>query len=649
MTSHFHYRIVNYLRLLREADVPLTSAEICVKMQIKPRTLRNDLSRYKAILRENGVLIHSRPGRGYQIHILDEKKYQNLISSIAQAEHRQHCIAPVYPSQRVNYIIRHLLSARDYIKLDELADEIYVSRATLNNCMTEVRRILTNFKLGLHSRSGYGLKITGNELNIRQAMAQYFFYDNSYSDSQKANQQYPRNKIADILTEALQEGQLKLTDTGFRNLIVHLEIALRRVNNCHDAPEFPEHYAELKEREEYRLSELLISRIEREFAVSFPEAECYFVAIHLAGKRSLLQHQAHAVSPDIVHLFDKINLRIFDDFAIDLSGDFELFHLLSLHLIPMMDRLHWDLKVNNPLLEDIKQENLKAFEVAVLAGKIIQQETGLEVNEDEIGYLAIHFGLAIERQGNYARRYNLLLVCASGMGSSQLLLYRIRQRFAHAIRELKVIQLYELSNFDLAGYDMILSTVKVSFQTSLPVLRVNYFFDSQDLNRMEHWMINDKLQRRRTVYQYFQPNLFFTDLHSTDRFQLLSELCQRVALNVPVTQSFESWVIEREKLSGTAFGYGIAFPHPLHPCGNRTFVAVAILKKPMRWDNHEVRYIFMINIRKGEQEPLQWLYESLISLMDKRQKLAALDTHPTFNTLMSLLIDSVTTEESPVL
>lgn len=636
MIKHYHYRIGRLLKLLHEAEGPLTSNEICKKLAIKPRTLRNDLSHYRDALGENGVELNSRPGKGYQLVVRDEEKYCQLIKIILETEHRQHFVAPVRYKERVDYILRSLLSAEGYTKLDELAEEIYISRSTLNSCMKGVRHALSGFNLILYAKTASGIKVAGTELNIRQAMAKYFFYDDEHRQPEEDSRKAVRQKIMTILTDTLKEHQLVLTDTGFQNLVVHLEIALMRIESRHGDAALPINYTALKERDEYRVAEQLVIRIERAFAISFPAAERYFIAIHLAGKRSLHHHQAFAATQDISRIFDKISQQIVADFAIDLADDFELFHLLSLHFIPMMDRLNWDLKVHNPLLEEIKQENLKAFEMAVLAGKIIQQETGLEVNEAEIGYLAIHFGLAIDRKGVSCQRYNLIIVCASGMGSSQLLLYKIRQRFSDSIREIKVVQLYELNDFDLTGYDMILSTVDVPFKTAIPLMRVNYFFDARDLGQMESWL-SSKQQSHRPVSEYFHPSLFFTDLQSAERYQLIAELCQRVALHIPTSADFLPSVIEREKLSATAFGDAIAFPHPLHPCGERTFVAVALLKKPVNWDKHEVRYIFMLNIRPGEKEPLQWLHESLVSLMGDKKKLAALDQSPTFSTLMSLL------------
>lgn len=638
MTHYYHPRINHLLELLRKADEPLTSRVICEKLAIKPRTLRNDLSRYKEALEEHGVKLDAQPGKGYRLVIVDREKYNVLVEKLSLAAQRQHYVAPVRHQERIDYIVRCLLVAEEYIRLDELAEEIYISRSTLSGCMQGVRNALSEFNLALQAKTACGVKVAGNELNIRQAMAKYFFYDERQSQ-EKRHRKAVRTKIEAILIRTLQEHQMTLTETGLQNLVVHLEIALLRIGHCYDDATLPINYSMLKERDEYRVAEQLISRIEQAFARAFPVAERYFIAIHLAGKRCLPSHQALTAMPDAGRLFDKISRQIAADFALDLSGDFELFQLLTLHIIPMMDRLSWGLKVQNPLLEEIKQENPVAFEMAVLAGNIIRQETGLTVNEAETGYLAIHFGLAIERQGSVCQRYNLVMVCASGMGSSQLLLYRIRQRFSRYINQVKVIQLYELSEADLSGYDLIFSTVDVPFKTSLPLLRVNYFPDVKELSLMENWL-SATAQAHRSVCRYFHSHLFFTDLQSTERFALITEMCQRIALSVPVAADFLPLVIERENLSATAFGNAIAFPHPLHPCGDRTFVAFALLKKPVSWDKHRVRYLFLLNIKSGEKDSLQWLHKSLVSLMDESKKLAALDRSPLFATLIDLLTES---------
>lgn len=185
MAQHYHYRIVQLLKILNAADKPLTGWEICNHLAIKPRTLRSDLVAYKAILLEKGVRIDARPGEGYKLQILDQDKFQKLILDITRKAQQQRATAPLYYADRVNYIIRALLASKTYIKLDELAEAIYISRSTLNSCMKDVRKAFAAFDLQLQAKMACGVRIQGSELAIRQATARYCFYDSNQALQQE--------------------------------------------------------------------------------------------------------------------------------------------------------------------------------------------------------------------------------------------------------------------------------------------------------------------------------------------------------------------------------------------------------------------------------------------------------------------------------
>ncbi|EXU77197.1 BglG family transcription antiterminator [Erwinia mallotivora] len=638
--KYYLHRILKLLTLLHDENGPLTSREICKQLKIKPRTLRDDIFRYKADLSANGVELQARQGVGYQLNVKDEDKYRALLKSLSGSEQRHHFVAPLRHDERVNYLLRTLLLADDYLKLDKVAEKMFISRSLLNNYMKEVRKALADFNLTLIDKTACGIKLSGSELSIRQAIARFFFYDDSHSDYQLERAGDTRRVIRELLAETLQENEWQLTDTGFQNLVIHLEIALMRINKCGDDIALPPQHQRLKARDEFHIARQLVQRFERVFNLSFPEAECYFISIHLAGKKSPGEEGVFVVPPPIIALFEQITERISAAFAVDLGNDTELYHLLTLHLTPMIDRLQWDLKIHNLLLEQIKEENVTAFEMAVLAAKTVCLETGLVMNEAETGYLAVHFALALERRKVSQKKVNLILVCASGMGSSQLLLYKLKQHFSGQINLISVVQLYQLNHFDSEGYDLILSTVDIPFPVSLPLLRINYFLDPAGLTQMEKWL-NGARQDVHLISQYFHPDLFFTDLHSNERYALINELCQRVSSHIATGKDFARLVIEREQLSATEFGHAIAFPHPLYPVGRRTFVTVAVLNKPLRWDKQNVRYVFMLNIREGETASLQRLYETLMAFMCDGKKLKELGDNTTFTTFVRLLEETI--------
>lgn len=641
-----NHRIALLIKLLSKYHHPVNSKEICEQLKIKPRTLREDITRSREDLEKYGVELISKHGVGYSLSILDEDKYYSLIKLLLKNEQRRHFVLPIHTPERVNYLIRTFLSADDYLKLDDIADEIYISRSTLNNCLKLVREELKNYELELVSKPAYGIKISGDELNLRRAIARYFFYDDSYQQlilgDERENES--RTTIRNILVEVLSENKIKLTDLGFQNLIIHLEIALMRISKTHYSPNVSQEYQMLEKRAEYPIAKQLALLISQHLQIQLPELEIYFITIHLMGKRSFNHDNSFVITPEIEQLFNKIFHHIDEVFGLNLLDDFELYTLLALHFRPMLDRLTYKLNISNPMLDQIKEENIKAFEIALLAGQIIYQETGLEVNEAEIGYMAIHFALAIERQSTLHRKQNVIVVCASGTGSSQLLLYRIKQRFSDYLDQIQVVQLYELKNFNQRDFDFIISTVDIPFQTDIRILRVHYFMDNQDVIQMEQYF-NRNQHDSDLIDKYFLPTLFFTDLNSQERYSLIQEMCERIAEHQELESNFTQLVIEREQLSSTEFGNQIAFPHPIQHSGNRTFVSVAVMEKPVKWDKQMVRYIFMLNVRHDEHDSLQLLHESLTELMCDNQKLKQLEQNQTFDTLIKLLKQTVNEAE----
>ena len=116
-------RFIQLFKLLAKSDRYIKSEELCEQLNIRPRTLREDLRKYKdTIEKEAGAIILSKPRMGYIMKIVDENKYNQYLSSLLQLESTNQYLIPVYQEERINYIIRYFLSHKDYIKIKDLAD-----------------------------------------------------------------------------------------------------------------------------------------------------------------------------------------------------------------------------------------------------------------------------------------------------------------------------------------------------------------------------------------------------------------------------------------------------------------------------------------------------------------------------------------------
>lgn len=638
-------RMIALLKLLMNADDIMSAENIAQQLFISDRTLRDDITKFKQVFLEHGIEIVSKHGAGYRTIVHNEEAYYAFIETLLKEESHNQRLLPVYPEDRINYLIKLFLTSDTYIKIDDVADEIFVSRSTLSNDLKEVRERLLYFHLELESKPAYGSRIIGNEFHRRSCIAQYFFHTETCDDifMSKAKMNENQMKIRDLLYETMQEADFKLTDIGFQNLIIHISIALIRINDQKPESDLSS-YAELKDKKEYYIAQQLAKAIEDSFQVELPELEIFYITIHLLGKKTMQYSNSFIISEEVEQLLQEIFKEINLSYSIDLSSDFELYTLLALHFQPMMNRLQYGLSIQNPLLEQIKKENSIAFEIAILAANVIHKYHDVTIDEAEIGYLALHFALAIERIHEQVTKKNIIIVCASGAGSSQILLYKVKQRFKEYLQEVKVTELYELERIDQSKYDFILSTVPIPFATNIPVLQVQYFLDGKDVANVSDAFV-EAAQSMDFIDQYFHNELFFTNLDVKTKEEAIHALCARTAIIKALPYDFEASVLKREDYAATEFGNLIAIPHTMEPMCEETFVSVAILSKPIRWLRQSVKYVFLLCVKKETSEALGLFHESLTSLVMDRSAMMQLEKEPTIANLKAILRSIAICEE----
>ena len=563
------------MRILSQTNEPMTGPQLSEKLGITVRTLRNDLKEYKKELGKYGIEVISKHAVGYSLLINDEEKYYQFLEKMMKEESETQMLIPIYPQDRVHYLIRMFLTQNDYIKIDDICEKIFVSRSTLSNDLKEVREKLQFFHLDLETKPAYGLKITGSEFHKRSCISQYFFHTNGNDDiflsQTKTTKQ--QEKIANILYNIMVSESFKLTDIGFQNLVIHLMIAIMRLQEKPKQTTY-EYDVHIKESREYEIANMIATQLNNEFHVEFPEVEIYYIALHLSGKK-VVQYNSNTLfmNTDYEELIQQVIKDIQDKYQIDFSADLDLQTALALHIQPMLNRLKYDMVIQNPLLEQIKIESPVAFEMGVLTANVIEKRYQKTMSENEIGYIALHFALAIERYQQQGPKKNIIIICASGMGSSQILQYKIRQKFKDCIQSIYVTELYELSNIDQRAYDFILSTVPIPFPTEIPAIHVQYFLNDEDMISLSEAFL-EQSETMSFIDQYFDQDLFYDDLKGKTKEELIHEMCQRISQLKKVPENFEEQILKREHYSVTEFGNAIALPHPMKPITDETFVGI---------------------------------------------------------------------------
>lgn len=437
-------RMKQILLLLMEENGYLTSDELAYKLGSSARTIREDISKHKRLLSRYGIHIKSKAHKGYYLELSQEHgtDLQALIKQTSQ------------PQSKTAQIMRILLLADDYRKLDDIADELWISRSTIDRLFKDVKETFERYHLKIVSKPFYGIRLEGNELNKRLCLVQCCMPSKSATLEQfwskmGAETDISYSVLAEIVESCIQSEEYQIAEASKRNLIVHLAVAIMRIRTAHLVQET--NLPPSANSPEERIARCIALRIKQQYGVEFPEEEIDYVQIHLRGKRFFMEdNKGHLITGELEQLMGKINNAIKEELSMDFRLDLDHFAALSLHLFPMLTRVKYGLRMENPVLYDVKRQLPLGYECAVVAANVIVSELGCEVTEDEQGYLAMHYAVAIDHLKK-PQNISVAVVCSSGLGTSRLLKHKVTEQFGLSEKQIVMLSLAQLSAADLHG------------------------------------------------------------------------------------------------------------------------------------------------------------------------------------------------------
>src|SRR5690606_9979367 len=497
------------------------------------------------------------------------------------------------------------------------------SKSTLQNDLKLVKERLGKYDIRLISRPHYGLKVVGREMKLRFCMADTLFSrkDRWHTAQDSPLLPLPREeleRIRQIILKHIQAYRITISDISVHNLQMHIAIACRRIRSGNRVTLYPADLKEIINQREYEVAGRIVRDVEDAFGLSFPREEIAYVAIHLLGTKMTMPDEGGTLPPEqvvdekILQLVRAALDKIESELEIDLKQDRKLIMDLALHLKPAIHRHKYGMNIRNPMLEDIKKHYPLAFEAGVIAGMALEEETGIKISEGEVGYLALHLGVAIERKKSTTAPKRCLIVCASGLGTAQLIYYKIKNRFGNRLDVVGTTEYYNLHRWDLRDIDFVISSIPISESLPVPVVEVSAVIGNPDLSRIESYI----LERKSRPIHYFHKDLLFLGRRFSSREEVLSFMHEQLREKDMVDPDFLEGIHDREKVAPTAYGNLVAVPHPITPRSDQTFIAVCTLEKPVVWGDRPVQLILVLSVKRESQEDLQSLYELLGKIIE---------------------------------
>lgn len=620
--------------LIKNKERFVTSKELAEYLSCSDRTVRNALKLVEKTMIIQGVQLISKQGQGYQIFFENQGAYQEFRQTYELAEDYTKT-AVSKGDDRLVFILNKLLFEQVPVLFDDLADELYVSRSTLSHDFKKIRVMLSEYNLSIESRANKGVYVSGEERDKRRFIMHYFLENqflktlHCYVKFNFFDQTVPLEEFARIVLDECQEANLKLSDFVLQNLVVHIALSMIRLKSGFKIKNIDCQMTD--DAIERKVAQRILSKVSQVTNQEFPVQEIDYITLHLLAKSQQCQKNQKNISEEVLK---KSLFKTFQDLGLDdiynFSSDFQLIEGLITHLMTLQVRLESRITLNNPLVDEIKQNYSDIFFMTreILANMDMFLEWS--ISDDEVAYVSLHFLAAMERSKE-SIKFNILAICATGFGAAQMLRNRLETEFGNRVEVVDVIGYYELNQEKLRGIDFIVSAVDLSnLYFQIPVFKVSVFLKSDEIEMirkaMDQMQVSSYIQSSKiskfennNFRQYFSKENFLI-CTKYDKENLLEKMVE--GLSVGESNEFEQSLLygikQREELSSVVFSEKIAVPHPIQPFGTEGKVSVAICKDSLLWDNQSshVQLVFLLSPSIYGNEGLATVTKKIVSLTE---------------------------------
>lgn len=501
-------RAAQILTYLINSQTPHTISDLQKIMMVSNRTIRYDLD-----LIDDFLIFHKlskldrkpRVGVHFSGTETERKRVAELLESINEYNY------VLSPDERIKLIILEFVEADNYVTIESLSDKLMVSRSTINKDLKAVRQILEKHDISLNPVFGQGLKLEGKEKNIRNILSEmwleyvYRAQDVGKDKSRLKRENFRYRRLVSRLKQRIDipfvencanimESELGIgySDVAYANIVANMCITINRLKRGNRITLTEQEKEKLRGTKEFNVVRNFVEIIEDYFSIKMCEDEIAYIATHfLGGNLSEIDKDTQGEWIYLQLIVKKIIQEVNKKIAVDIIHDKKLFTSLLKHIDPMIYRLKYGIRLENPMLKNIQDNYKYLFEIVKESIEPIENYASAKLNDEEIGFLTIHFGAAIEREKAATfSKPKVLIVCNAGVSTSELISVQIQSMFDVDI--VGKISYRQLDRYVTDDVDVIISTVPINKDINIKSINVSPILTDENFQLLNKMFLKSK-------------------------------------------------------------------------------------------------------------------------------------------------------------
>lgn len=465
---YINSRCKKILVMLLKGEYYISLKQIAEELGVSKRSIYYDIFKLNEWLAYYGVSeLEIVRGKGILISENDKKKI-NMIVEGNNVEEKY----IFSPTERIQVIYCYILISHlsEPIYIEQLAEYCNVSRNTIFNDLHVLVNQIKEYDLSVEYTSKRGYKIGGDVVSIRAIFFMYFSDLQPLFDSGVLDFIY-KEPVKEYLYK-LEEIARELKTEYVNGVLLSLAALVPLMYRGRRRPYFPNlRRKNVVNTEEYRLV--------KKYFPDLDDTEHIFLCIHLLGSRvsaikddmfeNYADQSVYEITKSLVAEFQKRACVFFENRE-------ELERSLFLHINSSLYRYRYGVQIGNCIADDVIREYGNIFEITRKVSKYLEQLLGLPISDNEVAYLALHFGAYLKTSQETHGELKILIVCVNGLSTGDML----KREVQNLLPEGKIIGV--VSETDVSKikeiYNLVITTIKID--SMVPVIHINPILTDYD-------------------------------------------------------------------------------------------------------------------------------------------------------------------------
>lgn len=517
---------------------------------------------------------------------------------------------------RISYLLHQLIKAEGYLNIDDLAEEMNVSRSSVNNDIRTAKDILRKYNGRIKGVPNKGIQYIGDEFSKRLVtIYEIFDYFPLASTLQESIvEEIKRISAFYGLSDLMKVLLFKATMTS-----VH---RIKRGKPMDGAIPMYKNF----ERDSKVLQDF-IERIEKIYDIVIGPKEIDFISFPINTRNSAYVNQIDNAKNEVLleeivqQMIDKVRFR----FMIHVDAN-EFFDKVRFHLLFLINRLIFRIPVKDIFSEQIKIRFPLAFELGKISMDVLHEEYRLMGTKVDISYLAVYFALILDERKviseNLPEKKKVAIVTNNGRGTFEMIKRQL-QEIIGPDSSIEFLTLMDLKQKEVSNYSILFSTEHILTDVHLPIIQIEGIIDETLITRRISEIRDQGVGPMDEIRKLTEVNVKVLKDKDSYKGYVKSMVKDLVDRGISSSNIYDLF-LEKESVSSMVYENRVAFPHLTDSKTEQFSLTLGIIKE----ETQNIKLIILLLIPKSlssrQENALLKIYDEIFKMIRDPKMVARL-------------------------